>query len=136
MWAYDQPDTLYATVHPASISKIGRFLLKPDTQLRVSPCFGSRTRPARPFPNPRIFPVRGNQLHPPRSTKINIPAASAPRTAKLYHFPSPRVNYRARPNWHTVSDTQCQNANSAPAANPVRNPVRFPSPSSDARYHG
>ena len=36
--------------------------------------------------------MRGNQLHPPRSTKINIPAASAPRTAKLYHFPSPSVN--------------------------------------------
>ena len=40
---------------------------------------------------------------PPRSTKINIPAASAPRTAKLYHFPSPRVNYRARPNWHPAA---------------------------------
>ena len=36
--------------------------------------------------------MRGNQLHPPRSTKINIPAASAPRTEKLYHFPSPSVN--------------------------------------------
>ena len=36
--------------------------------------------------------MRGNQLHSPRSTKINIPAASAPRTAKLYHFPSPSVN--------------------------------------------
>ena len=39
--------------------------------------------------------MRGNQLHPPRSTKINIPAASAPRTHKLYHFPPPRVNRRA-----------------------------------------
>ena len=36
--------------------------------------------------------MRGNQLHSPRSTKINIPSASAPRTAKLYHFPSPSVN--------------------------------------------
>ena len=27
------------------------------------------------------------------------------------------------PNWHTVSDTLCQN--SSPAANPMRNPIRF-----------
>ena len=87
MWAYDQPDTLYATVHPASISKIGRFLLKPDTQLRVSPCFGSRTRPARPFPNPRIFPVRGNQLHPRAKQRSTFPRLS----------PQERQNYITSP---------------------------------------
>ena len=38
MGAHDMPDTLYATIYPASVSKIGRFLSKPDTQLRVSPC--------------------------------------------------------------------------------------------------
>ena len=38
--------------------------------------------------------MRGNQLHPPRSTKINVPTAFAPRTHKLYHFPPPRVNRR------------------------------------------
>ena len=70
------------------------FPLKPDTQLRVSPRFSSQTQPACPFPNSRIFPVRGNQLHPPRSTKINVPTAFAPRTHKLYHSPPPRVNRR------------------------------------------
>ena len=72
-------------------------------------------------PQSKDFPGARESASPPRSTKINIPAASAPRTAKLYHFPSPRVNCRARPNWREVSDTPRQNANSAPAANPMRN---------------
>ena len=80
---------------PSFCQNFGRFLLKPDTQLRVSPCFSSQTQPACPFPNSRIFPVRGNQLHPPRSTKINVPTAFTPRTHKLYHIPPPRVNRRA-----------------------------------------
>ena len=88
-------------------SKIGHFLAKPDTQLRVSPCFGSLTQPACPFPNPRIFPVRGTQLHPrvkQRSTSPRLPPQE-----RQNHFPSPCVNRRDRPNWHSVSDTPRQN---------------------------
>ena len=72
---------------PSFLAKIGRFLLKPDTQLRVSPCFGSRTRPARPFPNPRIFPVRGNQLHPRAKQRSTFPRLS----------PQERQNYITSP---------------------------------------
>ena len=61
MGAYDQPDTLCATVHPASCLKFGRFLPKPDTQLRVSPFF---RRDADAAPTDKDFSVRGN--HPPR----------------------------------------------------------------------
>ena len=45
------------------------------------------------------------------------------RTAAMdaYFFNELKSHPRVRPNWHTVSGTPCQNANSAPAANPVRN---------------
>ena len=70
--------------------KIGRFLAKPDTQLRVSPCFGLRTQPACPFPNSRIFRCEGISFIPalnkdqrshgfrPKNTRI-ISLPSAPR---------------------------------------------------------
>ena len=80
----------------ASCLKIGRFRSKPDTQLRVSPCFGSRTRSARPFPNPRIFPVRGNQLHPrvqQRSTFPRLP-------------PQERQNYVTSPRPASIAAAQ------------------------------
>ena len=49
-------------------------------------------------PQSKDFPGARESASPPRSTKINIPAASAPRTAELYHFPSPHVNGRTRWN--------------------------------------
>ena len=48
-------------------------------------------------PQFKDFSVRGNQLHPPRQTKINVPTALAPRTYELYHFPPSRVNCRTPP---------------------------------------
>ena len=54
-------------------------------------------------PQSKDFPDARESASSPAVSKINVPAASAPRTAKLYHFPSPRVNCRARPNWHEVS---------------------------------
>ena len=47
-------------------------------------------------PQSKDFPGVRESASPPRSTKINVPAASAPRTAKLYHLPSPRVNRHAQ----------------------------------------
>ena len=68
--------------------------------------------------------------HPPMS-KINLRHRSPPRTQTGKEksisdgFPPPSNGWndsksavlrqwRTRPNWHTVSDTQCQNTNSAP----------------------
>ena len=48
-------------------------------------------------PQSKDFPGARESASSPAVSKINIPAASAPRTAKLYHFPSPRVNRRACP---------------------------------------
>ena len=56
----------------------------------------------------------------PALTKINVPTAFALRTHKLYHFPPPRVNRRAPPKL-ARKDLPRQNANSAPAKNPMRN---------------
>ena len=77
---FTQPSTQLLTV------KVGRIPSKPDTQLRISPCFGSQTQPACPFPNPRIFPMRGNQLHPPQYHRSTSPRLS-PQERQNYITP-------------------------------------------------
>lgn len=65
-------------------------------------------------PQSKDFSGARESASSPAVSKINVPAALAPRTHELYHFQPPRVNRRAPPNWREVSDTPRQNANSAP----------------------
>ena len=55
--------------------------------------------------------------------KLGFASADSPQTVGMIAQWRFCVNRRARPNWREVSDTPRQNANSAPAANPVRNHI-------------
>ena len=68
-------------------AKCGSFLLKPDTQLRVSPCFSSQTQPACPFPNSRIFRCEGISFIPRAKQRSTFPRLS----------PQERQNYITSP---------------------------------------
>ena len=118
---------------PSFCQNFGRFRSKPDTQLRVSPCFGSRTQPACPFPIQGFSRCEGISFTPALN-KDQHSRGSRPKNDKIISLPlSPR---QRRPNWHSVSDTQCQIENPRRAANPVWNSVRFPSPLCGVRCHG
>jgi len=72
------------------LKEFGRFLQKPDTQLRVSPWSGSQTRPARPLSFPRIF--RCGESASPRSVKehrLAVAAIPFPQDEKSIAQPRP-----------------------------------------------
>ncbi len=53
-------------------------------------------------PQSKDFPDARESSSSPAVSKNNVPAAFAPETTKLYHFPSPRVNATARAKLHYV----------------------------------
>ena len=80
----------------SQLRKIAKILFSSEARYTVTriTLFQFADTTSMSVPQFKDFPVRGNQLHPPRSTKINAPTAFAPRTHKLYHSPPPRVNRR------------------------------------------
>ena len=94
MWAYDQPDTLYATVHPASIKENWSFSFEARYTVTCITLFRFADTTSASVPQSKDFPGARESASSPALAKNNVPEAFAPRTKLLYHFPSPRVNRR------------------------------------------
>ena len=87
MRAYDQPDTLYATVHPASIKENWSFSFEARYTVTRITLFRFADTTSMSVPIPTIIPVRGNQLHPRAKQRSTFPRLS----------PQERQNYITSP---------------------------------------
>ena len=63
--------------------------MKPDTQLRVSPCFSSQTQPACPLPNSRIFRCEGISFIPRAKQRSPFLRLSPQEQQNYITFPHP-----------------------------------------------